>query len=572
MKGRKSLTDKQYRMIKHICNRYVYAATTRTIIKNGKKISQYVHWGILKDENIFIPNLNFEMLSIDEQRKFIFPEDWNLTNVHSRKFNYNASELTINKNDKFDNFFIDLYNSFNLSSRKNNENTQLLSQNNYTNTTADLNYHDNNSHNDITSKQLETQQLNNINCKLPVQNQYQLSLLNDDESNITINSNSSNIYTVKYNNDLSDVTIYNIKFENNNKKSMVNNSHENIDNHEYQNRLYGSVWFLLQIAEQYGIIEDLRIVFEYNDNIVNDILTLAIFPYLTKFNFNHTASWQKYTKTPSNRKLTSSFITRFTQKISDNKRMEFIKLRLERQPEGSYVACDSTTRSAWGECIAEIHWGYNKDNPKLKNTLEVVVYSLTTHEPVYYATFPGNMIDARTLRTIRADLLALDLKNIIFVFDRGYESSNNIGDLIKDNIPFVMCSKISHKIISQFIDTIKYDKFGIPINMEFDEESSLYCAQFDINDKTYQATDGSYIKAYNHKCNLYLNLHKRVDQVYSINKEINLEFLEYTTLIKNKDIEEKYKYYNKRLKYHTIEKNVTKMIMKFLYYLEIQKK
>ena len=37
MRGRKSLTDKQYRMIKHICNGYVYAATTRTIIKNRKK-------------------------------------------------------------------------------------------------------------------------------------------------------------------------------------------------------------------------------------------------------------------------------------------------------------------------------------------------------------------------------------------------------------------------------------------------------------------------------------------------------------------------------------------------------
>jgi hypothetical protein len=61
--------------------------------------------------------------------------------------------------------------------------------------------------------------------------------------------------------------------------------------------------------------------------------------------------------------------------------MQFLKLRINRQAPKALVACDSTTRSAYGKCLADIRWGKNKDNEQLQNTLEVVVYSLDTHEP-----------------------------------------------------------------------------------------------------------------------------------------------------------------------------------------------
>ena len=235
-----------------------------------------------------------------------------------------------------------------------------------------------------------------------------------------------------------------------------------VKNRKYSDKLYGSVCFLTKLAEQCGVIEDLKIVFEYNESIVNDILTLAIFPYLTQMNCDRCYKWQNYTKTPSERKLTPSYITKITKKITTNHRMEFVKLRLERQPKLSFVACDSSTRSACGRCIAEIRWGYNKDNQKLKNTVEVVVYSLTTHEPIYYRTFSGNCIDIRTIRTIKVDLLSIHIKDIIFIFDRCYYSNNNIGDLIFDQIPFIMCSKKFTENVYEYISTIKYDKFCLP--------------------------------------------------------------------------------------------------------------
>jgi hypothetical protein len=47
---------------------------------------------------------------------------------------------------------------------------------------------------------------------------------------------------------------------------------------EDRNRLYGDIWLLEQVAEKTGLRQDLEAVFEGNREVVNDIITLAIFP------------------------------------------------------------------------------------------------------------------------------------------------------------------------------------------------------------------------------------------------------------------------------------------------------
>ena len=131
--------------------------------------------------------------------------------------------------------------------------------------------------------------------------------------------------------------------------------------------------------------------------------------------------------------------------------MKMIQLRLARQPKNAKLDCDSTTRSGWGKCLVDLYWGTNKDNPKLQNTVEAYVYSLTTHEPVYYRSFSGSTIDISTIRTILSDLLALGIKDVILIADRGYPSEENLAALVEAGIPFLMCSKIGSKPIAPLL-------------------------------------------------------------------------------------------------------------------------
>jgi hypothetical protein len=98
-----------------------------------------------------------------------------------------------------------------------------------------------------------------------------------------------------------------------------------------QNRLYGDIWLLEQVAIKTGIRQDLESVFNGNREIVDDILTLAMFPYLTKFTYNRVVRWRKIAKTPSSRELTPTEITRLTQSITEQHRMELLKLRAMRR-------------------------------------------------------------------------------------------------------------------------------------------------------------------------------------------------------------------------------------------------
>lgn len=293
---------------------------------------------------------------------------------------------------------------------------------------------------------------------------------------------------------------------------------------QFNNRFYGGPWLLWEVAVKKNVVEDLLSVFENHQSVVNDIMTLAMFPILTKGNYSQVEKWQRYTMTPSNHPLSSKYITQLTQSIHDTHRMQFLKLRIKRQTSGALVACDSTSRSAYGRCLADIRWGNNKDNAALQNTLEVVVYSLDTHEPIYYRTFAGNENDSRTLRTIVSDLAALGCKELTIIFDRGYETEENILNMIRGNQSFLVCSKVGQTPVIDEIRKIQFGSNGIPEEMEYNKEYGLYGKQAEIK-KTLMMNpdDPSTETTVSLKVNLFLEIHERMQELIKISEAIKAE-------------------------------------------------
>ena len=120
-------------------------------------------------------------------------------------------------------------------------------------------------------------------------------------------------------------------------------------------RFYGDVWLLDQLAVRLGIHKDLMTVFNGNGEIVNDILTLAYFPIITEYSYRRLPRWQRIVKTPSERELTPSYVTRLTQNITEQHRKEFLELRAARLGEEEILAVDSTSRSAWGDPLHNLN-------------------------------------------------------------------------------------------------------------------------------------------------------------------------------------------------------------------------
>ena len=245
------------------------------------------------------------------------------------------------------------------------------------------------------------------------------------------------------------------------------------------NRFYGDVWLLERVADKVGLRADLMATFHENAEIVNDVLTLAYYSFATGNSWSRAARWQKLEKAPSSRELTPMTITRLTQSISETERMNLFKYRADRLGKDELCAVDSTTRSAYGSSLADIKWGKNKERIPLPQTSEVVVYSLDSHMPVYYRTFPGNIPDSRSVETILTDISHAGFPKVILVTDRGYESVQNLERYILRGQPMIMCVKMRQKIVLDKISEFGPIE-GKPGDMLFDAESRLYYKQYDL--------------------------------------------------------------------------------------------
>ena len=246
-----------------------------------------------------------------------------------------------------------------------------------------------------------------------------------------------------------------------------------------ENRLYGDIWLMEQIADVTGLREDLIKVFNGNRELVNAILTLAYFPMSGRGTYDHLAAWMRTTKTPYKGDLSSPRITLLTQSITEQNRMDLFRCRAKRLGNNELCAVDSTSRSAWGNCLPDIHYGKSKDKLPLPQTMEVVVYTLNGHMPVYYRTLPGNTPDSRSLAIILADLKNAGFKDVVMITDRGYESIRNLEMYIDKGQPMIMGTKTGQKHVRK-----KIDKFGTfehhPEEMELDAAERIYYKQYEL--------------------------------------------------------------------------------------------
>ena len=274
-------------------------------------------------------------------------------------------------------------------------------------------------------------------------------------------------------------------------------------------RQYGTTWFLDQVAEATGIRKDLLKVFGDNAEIVDDILTMAYFPFIDNLSYSHLSQWQREVKAPSARKLTSTAVTRLTQAITEQNRMDLFRCRAERIGKDELCAVDSTSISTYGFNLVDIRWGKNKEHLPLRQTVEVVVYSLTSHMPIYYREFPGNMPDSRTVDLILTELEHAGFKNLILITDRGYESLKNLETYIARGQKVITSVKVSQGEVLEIIKSLDMSK-GYPEGMSVAPDEGIYHMQRD-GEYSVKGNGDHVIEARKYKVNLYYNPFKRAD-------------------------------------------------------------
>ena len=124
---------------------------------------------------------------------------------------------------------------------------------------------------------------------------------------------------------------------------------------------------------------------------------------------------------------------------------------------------------------------------------------------------------------IMEDLQKLGCKDLLIIFDRGYESEDSIVDMIQKEQSFLVCGKVGQKPVYNSIERIQYDAHGMPMNMEYFEKEKLYLKQFE-EDK--DVPDKEHPNQFHHvklKVNLFLSMGDRMEELTKINEHIRYE-------------------------------------------------
>lgn len=323
--------------------------------------------------------------------------------------------------------------------------------------------------------------------------------------------------------DMSEVT----ELSSTRRRGRVSYQDEDVD------RQYGATWLLDKVAEATGVKDDLLKVLGGNHEMVNDVLTLAYFPFIENLPYNQLSQWQKEVKAPSEHELNSVSITRLTQSITERHRMDLFRCRARRVGRDELCAVDSTSMSTYGFNLVDIRWGKNKERLPLRQTLEVVVYSPTSHMPIYYKELPGNMPDCRTVGLIMRELEHAGFKNLVLITDRGYESMKNLELYIAKGQKVITSVKVTGSDVMAKIKAIDMSH-GFPQGMTIAPKDNLYYAQYDM-EYSVKGNGDNVIKADKYRLNLYYNPLKRGEKICDIQHSVSEQSAELDIIIQTKE-------------------------------------
>ena len=222
--------------------------------------------------------------------------------------------------------------------------------------------------------------------------------------------------------------------------NMIDKKDVSFENGYIQQKLIGAIPILYKTAENCNIIEDLSDV--YGKEIADEILSISFHWILERD--NAARRYKRFSAIfalPFSGQISESDLAKIYSMLGTNKDLLFklFSLRCKRIGDHSCVNYDSTSIPTKASDI------YYKKVSKTKDGRYAPMFHLSilaeqkTGMPLLYSLFNGNEPDCSTIKDLifKISDLKEDKNNIIFIFDRGYETINNL----------LLCSKNSYKCI-----------------------------------------------------------------------------------------------------------------------------
>ena len=284
------------------------------------------------------------------------------------------------------------------------------------------------------------------------------------------------------------------------------------------NRLYGDLWLLEQVARKTGVWDDLRKAFSNDDTLVASLMTLAMYSCLTSGSPERVASWQTVVKAPQEMLLSPSAIKRTLQQVTDAYRKAFIELRIASTEKNLVIAHQVMKEKA--RRTHSLPWD---EPPKTASYLgESIVYSMDDLIPVGFRLILTDKPASRSTELFAADYADITEDNLLLVTAEGEHRPELIGEYAKAGRRFLTSVSCALPPVMEILKSLSYAE-GLPTGMRFDKERALCYGRYQMPAFSVKLAEGGRVTVDDAFVFLFFNIDARVRQIQELKETVEAE-------------------------------------------------
>lgn len=144
---------------------------------------------------------------------------------------------------------------------------------------------------------------------------------------------------------------------------------------------------------------------------------------------------------------------------------------------GEHILMDMTAIHSKSKEMSLNLPGYNSSGNFDPQANLLLLFSQSQHEPVYYRLLPGNI---RDVKSVKLSLREAGINDAVFIADKGFYSADNIVELEKSELQYVIPLKRNHTLID-YKPLQKKGKRGLKHHFKF-QDRYIFCSISKINE------------------------------------------------------------------------------------------
>ncbi len=211
---------------------------------------------------------------------------------------------------------------------------------------------------------------------------------------------------------------------------------------------FGATFAAFNLFESSKIATSLTKIFGHDDAIA--LMGQAIYNTLSHHSSDSFPDWAEMHYLPKEAVMSGQRLSELFARVSPEKMDAFWLLRyqhikkLQTDQSPRFCFIDSTSISTHSTTIDHAEFGHAKRDPDLKQVNLTVVMDQASGEIIYAYETAGSINDVSLVSDVTKRMAAIgfEMKDFVFIADRGYCSAYNLGVLMESATPFVVASKI----------------------------------------------------------------------------------------------------------------------------------